>query len=482
MKQGLFYIFGGTGDLSFKKLYPAFYSLFKKQDLPEDFHLIVVGRRNLSSEVMREQIRQTLRKYIGFHEVQYSIIEAFLQKVIYFEMSFDDDEGYERLLTLSCELSDGESIGKLAYLATAPEYFEIISQKLARSQILEKGNLNHRIVIEKPFGKDLESAHQIDKAISAVLEPNQIYRMDHYLGKSMIQNLMILRFSNAIFEASWNCRYIDHVQITVAEDIGVGDRGGYYDRSGAIRDMIQSHLLQIVALLTMDQPKSLNYDDLCDAKVKALNEMVVRDIETDIVLGQYVGDGVKKSYREEKGIKEGSSTETFVALKMQLDNIRWRGVDFFLRTGKHLKRKVAEVTIFYKNDLHHIKYPNAPQNKLTIRIQPEEGTSIHFNLMAPANEQQIIEREMDFCQSCLLIEDSPEAYEKLIYDVIVADRTLYTRWDEVEASWRFVDRMLMGIDSKEEVVLPYEIGSWGPKRSDELLGEGRTWVQNTSLE
>lgn len=480
MEQGIFYIFGGTGDLSFKKLYPAFYALFRKQDLPEDFALLVIGRRDQSTEDMRGQIESALLKHYPDNEVQAKNIHNFLNHVVYFKMNFDDENAYERLLTLSFELCEGsENPAKLAYLATAPEYFEIIAENLTKAQVLVKGNTKHRIVIEKPFGKDLESAYQIDKAISSVLNPEQIYRMDHYLGKSMIQNLMILRFSNAIFEASWNRRFIDHVQITVAEDIGVGDRGGYYDRSGAIRDMIQSHLLQIVALLTMNQPKSLDYDDLCDEKVSVLNAMKVENMEKDLVLGQYVGSDTKKGYMEEKGVAVGSCTETFVALKMQIDNERWKGVDFFLRTGKHLKRKVAEVTIFYKNELPHIKYANAPQNKLTIRIQPEEGTTVHFNLMAPSNEQQIIEREMDFCQSCLLIEDSPEAYEKLIYDVIMADRTLYTRWDEVEASWRFVDQMVIPCKDRVGILFPYEIGSWGPDAARELLGSDREWVQGS---
>lgn len=478
MEQGIFYIFGGTGDLSFKKLYPAFYALFRKQDLPESFQLIVIGRREQESSQMRNQIYEALIKHYPDNEVQANHIKQFLNHVIYFKMNFDDQEAYERLLTLTCDLTGEDSQpAKLAYLATAPEYFEVIAQKLTQTQILVKGNEAHRIVIEKPFGKDLESAYHIDQAISSVLEPNQIYRMDHYLGKSMIQNLMILRFSNAIFEASWNRRFIDHVQITVAEDIGVGDRGGYYDRSGAIRDMIQSHLLQIVALLTMNQPASLNYDDLCDEKVKVLSAMKVENMETDLVLGQYIGSLDKKGYLEEKGIGEGSCTETFVALKMQIDNERWKDVDFYLRTGKHLKRKVAEVTLFYKNDLQHIKYANAPQNRLTIRIQPEEGTTVHFNLMEPSNEQHIIEREMDFCQSCLLIEDSPEAYEKLIYDVIMADRTLYTRWDEVEASWRFVDQMIVPCKDRVGMLYPYEIGSWGPEAAKDLLGNGREWIQ-----
>lgn len=474
MEQGLFYIFGGTGDLSFKKLYPAFFALYKKQDLPESFHVLVIGRRDYSSFDMRAQIEVGLNNYYPGHESQ---VKNFLEHVIYFQMDFDNEEAYERLLTISCELTEfSTEIGKIAYLATAPEYFEIIAKRLTTAQILVKGHDQHSIVIEKPFGKDLESAYAIDKAISEVLAPEQIYRMDHYLGKSMIQNLMILRFSNAIFEASWNRRYIDHVQVTVAEDIGVGDRGGYYDKSGAIRDMIQSHLLQIVALLTMNQPKSLNYDDLCDAKVEVLKQLKIGSIEKDLVLGQYVSDGIMKSYHDEKGIEEGSCTETFVAMKLQIDNERWKDVDFYLRTGKHLAQKVAEVTVFYKNDLHHIKYKNAPQNKLTIRIQPEEGTTIHFNLMAPANEQQIIEREMDFCQSCLLIEDSPEAYEKLIYDVTQGDRTLYTRWDEVEASWQFVDQVILPCQDRIGILHPYTIGTWGPIEARALMPEGRFWA------
>lgn len=477
--SSLFYIFGGTGDLSFKKLYPAFYALYRKQDLPESFQMIVIGRREQDSLEMRRQIEQSLNAQIlDADQHQYTIGE-FVKRFVYFKMNFDDGNAYERLLTLTCELcEDNEATQKVAYLATAPEYFEVISNQLTDKQILIKGNEHHSIVIEKPFGKNLESAAQIDKALSATLEPKQIYRMDHYLGKSMIQNLMILRFSNAIFEAAWNHHFIDHVQITVSEDIGVGDRGGYYDHSGAIRDMIQSHLLQIMALITMDQPKSLDYDDLCNEKVKVLNAMKVNNLETDIILGQYAHTGEKLGYLEEKGVNPSSCTETFVALKMQIDNGRWNGVDFFLRTGKHLKRRMAEVTIFYKNNLPFIKYQNAPQNRLTIRIQPEEGTTFHFNLMEPSNAQNMVEREMDFCQSCLLIEDSPEAYEKLIYDVIVGDRTLYTRWDEVEASWRFVDQMIMPCKEKKMELLPYEIGSWGPKAASSLLGEGRKWVED----
>ncbi len=476
MHHALIYIFGGTGDLSFKKLYPAFYALFRKGDLPEQFNLIVLGRRTIETEDIRNQIDERLSREL-INEEDRERLNAFLKRIEYFSMNFESQEAYESLNQLSCELCKEEQAGKIAYLATAPEYFEQIARHLTCSGILQKNNENHRIVIEKPFGKNLESASQIDHSLQACLAANQIYRMDHYLGKSMIQNLMILRFSNAIFEAAWSCRFIDHVQITVSEDIGVGDRGGYYDHSGAIRDMIQSHLLQIVALITMNQPKTLHYDDLADEKVKVLKAMKVHNIETDLIMGQYGSNGVQPAYREEKGVDPQSCTETFVALKMQIENERWKGVDFFLRTGKHLKRRVAEVTIFYKNNLPNIKYKNAPQNRLTIRIQPDEGTTFHFNLMEPSNEQNIIEREMDFCQSCLLIEDSPEAYEKLIYDVLQADRTLYTRWDEVEASWRFIDQMLMPCKERQLVLHPYEIGSWGPKAASELMDSGRAWVE-----
>lgn len=476
MHQALIYIFGGTGDLSFKKLYPAFYALYVKGDMPEAFNLIVLGRRNIQTEDIRNQINERLEKELSASEDR-NALNAFLKHITYFPINFESQEAYAALDQLSCELCSDKTAGKIAYLATAPEYFEQIARNLTCSGILERNNENHRIVIEKPFGKDLESASQIDRALQACLSAEQIYRMDHYLGKSMIQNLMILRFSNAIFEAAWNCRFIDHVQITVAEDMGVGDRGGYYDHSGAIRDMIQSHLLQIVALMTMNQPKTLHYDDLADEKVKVLKAMKVRNIETDLIVGQYTSNAEHPAYRDEKGVNPLSCTETFVALKMQIKNERWKGVDFFLRTGKHLKRRVAEVTIFYKNNLPNIKYENAPQNRLTIRIQPDEGTTFHFNLMEPSNEQNIIEREMDFCQSCLLIEDSPEAYEKLIYDVLQADRTLYTRWDEVEASWRFVDQMLMPCKDRQPVLHPYEIGSWGPKAAKGLMDSGRAWVE-----
>lgn len=479
MNSALFYIFGGTGDLSFKKLYPAFYALYRKQDLPEAFQMIVIGRRDQNALEMRQQIESVLVRLYPEASTHHETIRQFLGHIQYFKMNFDDPQAYDRLLTLSCELcGEEDQVGKIAYLATAPEYFEVISKHLTEKRILIRGHEGHRIVIEKPFGKDLESASHIDQALSSALMPEQIYRMDHYLGKSMIQNLMILRFSNAIFEAAWNRRFIDHVQITVAEDIGVGDRGGYYDRSGAIRDMIQSHLLQIMAFMTMNQPQSMAYDDLCDEKVKVLRQMKVANLDTDLVLGQYRATGLKPGYLAEKGVDPNSCTETFAALKMQVDNERWKGVDFFLRTGKHLRRKLAEVTIFYKNDLSFIQYPGAAQNRLTIRIQPEEGTTFHFNLMEPSNEQSIIEREMDFCQSCLLIEDSPEAYEKLIYDVIMADRTLYTRWDEVEASWRFVDQMILPCKERNGKLHPYDIGTWGPEAANQLLGPDRRWAED----
>jgi glucose-6-phosphate 1-dehydrogenase len=477
MSKALFYIFGGTGDLSFKKLYPAFYALYKKEDMPDYFKIIVVGRRSLSTCDVQKLIGESLEKYSKGIEVDSERIQEFLNHFIYFKMDFDEKERYVALNEFSHELCSDSDVGKIVYLATAPTYFEIISSHLANANLLVKGNINHRIVIEKPFGKDLLSAAQIDNAIQDNLEMLQIYRMDHYLGKSMIQNLMILRFSNAIFEAAWNREYIDHVQITVAENTGVGDRGGYYDHSGAIRDMIQSHLLQIVALMTMDEPKSLSYDDLANEKVKVFQAMRVENIETDLLLGQYIGNDVQKGYLSENGIAPNSCTETFVALKMQIENQRWQGVDFFLRTGKHLKRRVAEVTIFYKNKLPFIKYANAPQNKLTIRIQPDEGTTFHFNLMEPSNEKSIVEREMDFCQSCILVEDSPEAYEKLIFDVIQGDRTLYTRWDELEASWQFVDQMLMTCSDRKPYLYPYEIGSWGPVEARNLMSDNRAWVE-----
>jgi glucose-6-phosphate 1-dehydrogenase len=396
MKDSVIVLFGGTGNLAYKKLYSAFYKLFEKNQMPKNFKLISLGRKNFTKATFNEIIKNKIIEFSKSYNED--VLEKFIDSVEYNTLNFDDENDYIDLKNnidncmYSCDISEN----RIFYLATAPRYFEIITKNLDKSGILNiEKDAFKRIVIEKPFGKDLSEAQSINKILSNVFNENEIFRMDHYLGKSMIQNIMVLRFANKIFEPLWNSECISNVQITVSETEGVEERGGYYENSGALRDMIQSHLLQILAIFSMEMPKSLQTEDIRNEKVKVIKAMKYfanKDIISSLVLGQYEGNEKIKSYVDENKVNSNSLTETFVALSIDINNKRWNGTKFYLRTGKRLKYKAAEIVVefkdSYKNNLYHNKLNNDNGNEgnvnlLKIKIQPKEGISLSFNLKEP---------------------------------------------------------------------------------------------------
>ncbi len=466
------YLFGATGDLSLKKIFPALFALFMGRKIDESFEIICVGRRGFSQGDFHTYIEDHIKGIDDTLEWT-----SFLKHLYYQKMTFESAVDYEVMSKLHA--LDKTAV-RLFYLATAPEYFEVIVERLSNSGILEMYNKDHRLLIEKPFGKDLESAIRITQHLEKYLAEFQIFRVDHYLGKEMIQNIMLLRFSNGLFEAGWNSDFIDYVQITVAESIGVFERAGYYDKSGAVRDMIQSHLLQILALLAMTPLCETNASDLCDAKVDVLKHLKFEDVKRDVVLGQYSEGEDSVSYRQEQGVHPRSNTETFAALRVKVDLPRWQGVDFYLRTGKRLKEKRSDIVIVYKKPTGKIGQ-DAPPNILTIQIYPQEGMTLQFNMKQPKTSKKLITREMAFCQSCLIDYAILEAYETLLYEAIQGNHDLYARWDEVKYEWTFIEKILGQCQGLTDQLEFYEPGEEGPVGAEALMSrDGRKWWSGKS--
>lgn len=467
-------LFGGTGNLAYKKLYPALYKLFEKNQMEDDFKIIGIGRKKYDMEDFVEVIKLKVKEFSS--SANDEILDKFCKKLSYEELDFDNYDDFIKLKEKLEKENLGENLN--LFLATAPEFFPIITENVHKSGLLDLSRDGYkRVVIEKPFGRDLEDAKMINKILCGIFSENEIFRTDHYLGKAMIQNIMVLRFSNGIFEPLWNNKCIDNVQITVSETIGVEERGRYYEKAGAFRDMIQSHLLQVLALFAMEPPKSLDTEDVRDEKVKAIKSLkcfTEKDIINNLVLGQYKPSGEIKGYREETFVDPKSLTETFTAISVELSNERWDGTGFYLRTGKHLKEKAAEIVVQFRGGIYNDIYSRSlgkelQPNLLKIKIQPKEGVSLGFNMKEPNKENQIESKEMDFCQSCVTDYKSPEAYEKLIQDVLRGDQSLFARWDEVEASWAFVDKISKTCLDRKKLIKEYEVGSWGPIESDIML-------------
>jgi glucose-6-phosphate 1-dehydrogenase len=380
---------------------------------------------------------------------------------------------------------------RLFYLATAPDFFPVIAESLGRVGLNDEGDGSDRfarLVVEKPFGQDLVSARELNARLGAVFRERQVYRIDHYLGKETVQNLLVLRFGNAIFEPIWNRRYVDHVQITVAEDLGVGTRGGYYDASGALRDIVQNHLFQVLSIIAMEPPARFGSRDVRDEKVKVLRAIPPFDDPADVrratVRGQYgagwIGGERVPGYREEVGVDPQSNTETFVAMRVMVDNWRWSGTPFYLRTGKRLPRRATEVAIQFKPAPHLPFATTAVEtvrpNLLVLRIQPDEGASLRFLAKVPGPQLDMRAVSMDFAYGSSFLRESPEAYERLLLDALLGDSTLFTRWDEVERAWEIIDGVLHEWDAGPAGFPNYEAGSWGPAAADELLArEGHEW-------
>ena len=470
------FVFGVTGDLTRTKLIPALYSLFLNGRLA-DLRIVGFARRDWSDEYLREQAAQMIATMPGSDEQR----RRFLDTLVYLRSSFEDDAGYAKIP----DYADGYP-NRLYYLATPPPAYEdVISRLGAHGLAAEEGGYA-RIIVEKPFGRDARSARELNALLLTHFDERQVYRIDHYLGKETVQNLMMLRFGNGIFEPVWNNHYVDHVQITVAESSGVGTRGNYYERSGALRDIVQNHALQLLAVTAMEPPNDVRPESIRGEKLKvirSLDQATLRDPEDHVIRARYaagVVDGEPVAgYLEEDGVDPDSRTETYAAMRVYLDTWRWAGVPFIIRTGKRLSRKVTEISVHFKHPpLHHFTGSghSIDRNVLAIRIQPDEGVSLKMNAKIPGYATAARPVNMDFSYGTSFGRAVPEAYERLLFDAMKGDTTLYTRRDEVEAAWDFVTPILRYWSESELPLYEYEAGSAGPDEARRLLGENsRRW-------
>ncbi len=477
-------IFGATGDLTHRKLVPALYNLAHEGQLPSGFAIVGFARRPKTNEEFRAELKQAVEQFSRFSPINPAVWDSFAQGIVYHQAEFGDADGYARLDKLLQQLDHerGTAGNRVFYLATAPTDFTTIIQQLGQHRL----NASARIIVEKPFGRSLDTARELNSTLAGVFDEPQVFRIDHYLGKETVQNILALRFANEVFEPLWNAKYVDHVQITVAESLGVEGRGGYYDQSGALRDMVQNHMMQLLSLTAMEPPTGLGAEDIRDEKVKvlrAIRPIAPAQVQQFSVRGQYArGSIAGKSvvgYREEPKVATDTRTETFVALKLFIDNWRWAGVPFFLRHGKRLPKQAAEIAIQFKAPpaVLFAAEGNAPMqaNVLVMRIQPDEGIAIRMNAKVPGTTLNIQPVKMDFRYGGSFGARSPDAYERLLHDVIVGDSTLFTRDDEVERSWTIMDAVLEGWQSAP-APFAYESGTWGPPEADAFIEkDGRQW-------
>jgi glucose-6-phosphate 1-dehydrogenase len=481
-------IFGATGDLAHRKLLPALYNLAHDGALPERFELIGVARRDQQHEDFREAARASIARF-SRRRPDPDVLEGLTANMRYVRGAFDDDQVYVELDRTLNEFDEqaGQPLNRVFYLSTAPQFFPVIAGKLGRAGLNRAQDSETRLVIEKPFGYDLASARQLNAQVLEVFDESQVFRIDHYLGKETVQNLMALRFANALFEPVWNRNYIDHVQITAAEDIGIEGRASYYERAGALRDLVQNHMMQLLALLTMEPPTAFEANRLRDEKLKVLEAIVppaVSDVPSMAVRAQYgpgVSGGVRvPGYRQEEGVAPDSRTETYAALRLQVSNWRWAGVPFYLRTGKRLARKLTEIAVILK-PVPHLAFQSigsvgAQANQIILTVQPDEGVSVSLGAKIPGPQMRIRPVNMEFRYGTSFLSESPEAYERLILDAMRGDATLFTRNDEIEALWGIVDPILSAWHEDTTSPIPqYPAGSAGPEEANALLEEGRRW-------
>jgi glucose-6-phosphate 1-dehydrogenase len=486
-------IFGATGDLTHRKLLPALYNLAVEQPLPPQFSIVGVARRPFSHEEFRAQALEAVNTHSRLRPVSPSVWETFSQGLFYCQSQFGDVHGYERLGELLDQIDRERGTGgnRIFYLATQPSFYPTIADLLTLSGVSRRSREGEpgwsRVVIEKPFGHDYASAQALNAELSKGFRESQIYRIDHYLGKETVQNIMVLRFGNGIFEPIWNRQYIDHVEITVAEALGVEGRGEYYEEAGAIRDMIQNHMMQLLTLTAMEPPATFGADSVRDEKVKALRAitpLIESEIAQETVRAQYglgLVDGKRvPGYCQEEGVQPNSLTETYVALKLNIENWRWAGVPFYLRTGKRLTKRVTEIAIQFKRPpyllFHGTGADQMEPNVLSMRIQPNEGISLRFNAKVPGQEMRLQSVNMDFLYGSAFGKEPPEAYERLLLDCMLGDATLFTRIDETLLAWKLVDTIIRAWRENNAPMASYEPGAWGPPEADALIErEGRTW-------
>jgi len=485
-------IFGATGDLTARKLLPGLYSLAVQQLIPPETAIVGAARTEMTDDAFRAIMREGVEKHSRI-PVDDEIWEGFARRLLYVPVSFNEEAGYRHLAEVIAakDRDRGTRGNRLFYLATAPDFFPVIAESLGRVGLAEEDEQAGRfarLVVEKPFGRDLASARELNARLGLVFRERQVYRIDHYLGKETVQNLLVLRFGNAIFEPIWNRRYVDHVQITVAEDLGVGTRGGYYDESGALRDIVQNHMLQVLSIIAMEPPARFESRDVRDEKVKVLRAIPPFDdptaVRRDTVRGQYgagwIGGERVPGYREEAGVDPESNTETFVAMRVMVDNWRWSGTPFYLRTGKRLPRRATEVAIQFKPAPHlpfaTTAVESVQPNLLVLRIQPDEGASLRFLAKVPGPQLDMRSVSMDFAYGSSFLRGSPEAYERLLLDALLGDSTLFARWDEVERAWEVIEGVIREWEAHRGDFPSYEAGTWGPAAADELLArDGHVW-------
>ena len=480
-------IFGASGDLTHRKLIPALYNLYKIGRLSENFSVLGVARSDLNDETFREKMREAL---IHNEETTPETLDAFCSHLYYQAVNTSDAQDYGKLVPRLDDLHDKyQTCGNtLYYMSTPPSLYGVIPECLAAHGLNTEEYGWKRIIVEKPFGYDEKTAQTLDVQIHRFFEEHQIYRIDHYLGKETVQNLLVLRFSNGWFEPLWNRNFIDYVEITGAESIGVEERGGYYDGSGAMRDMFQNHLLQVLAMVAMEPPAIINANSMRDEVAKvmhSLRPLTAEDMEHNLVLGQYtaaeINGKMEKGYLEEKGVPADSRTETYIALRCEIENWRWAGVPFYVRTGKRLPARVTEIVIHFKTTPHPVFSQNAPENKLIIRIQPDEAISMRFGLKKPGAGFEAKEVSMDFRYADLAGAQVLTAYERLLLDAMKGDATLFARTDAVHAAWKFVQPIL-DYKANGGRIHEYEAGTWGPVAADKLIAkQGKVWRKPTGL-
>ncbi len=483
-------IFGATGDLTKRKLIPALYNIAADGELPPSVSVVGFARRPKSDDQFRKEQEEDTRQF-SRQTVRDEIWNAFSKSLFYHQSEFHDPAGYKSLVDRLDQIDRERGTGgnRLFYLAAAPDQFEPILKNLKESGLSRaKEGSWARVIVEKPFGTDLESARKLNDIVRHAFAENQTYRIDHFLGKETAQNILVLRFANSIFEPIWNGRYIDHIQITAAETLGVEGRAGYYEKAGALRDMVQNHLLQLMCLVAMEPPTDLGSDSIRDEKVKvvrSLRRLSREEVARNVVRGQYSEGAINAepvpAYRNEQGVSPQSTTETFVALRVRVDDWRLADVPIYIRVGKRLPKSGTEISVHFKKApavLFNKETVSLDQNVLVIRIQPDEGISLRMQAKMPGSSLRIEPVKMDFHYGTSFGKASPEAYERLLLDAMSGDPTLFARRDEVEEAWAFIDPIEDAWQAKEDVppLFEYSAGSWGPKEADELLArDGRAW-------
>jgi glucose-6-phosphate 1-dehydrogenase len=481
-------IFGATGDLSGRKLLPALYNLAKQRSLAAGFAVVGAAMDQLTDDQFRKHASEKIHEFSRTQPVDERVLSAFLSTLAYVKVDFSKLDDFKALASKLQELDASNHIpgNRIFYCATPPATYQTITMQLQASN-LNKGDGFHRIVVEKPFGSDLQSARELTATLQKVFAEDSVYRIDHYLGKETVQNILAFRFANSIFEPVWNTNLIDHVQITVAEEIGIENRGAYYDKAGTLRDIIQNHGLQLITLTAMEPPLAFEATAVRDEKVKvlrAIRPLIGEDIDQSTVRGQYTSGWVLgeqvPGYREEKNVAAESQTETFAALRLFVDNWRWAGVPFYIRAGKRLPKRVTEIRIQFKRPPHLTFGRDAMKevdpNAITLRIQPEEGISLKFGAKVPSAGLRIRSVTMDFQYVTSFLVEAPEAYERLLLDCMIGDPTLFTRADEVEAAWKLIDPIEEAWRSGRPPLGLYASGTWGPDEASQLLkADGREW-------